>query len=102
MEVEVTADGYSEIRFNPDFSYADPDVATHFMRSEEINGMGGYWDESDFNTFYYDGKIVSQPELRIFGSGVNIGLVVFSQSAIDLGHTLSGVILHYTPRKLNR
>jgi predicted HTH transcriptional regulator len=102
MEVEVSTVGYSEIRFNPDFSYADPDVATHIFRNETINGVGGYWDEALFSTFYYDGKIISQPEMRLFGSGTNIGLVIFSKSAIDFGHTLSGVILHYTPRKLNR
>ena len=72
------------------------------MKYEELQGSGGYWDEATWNEFYYDGKIVSQPEIRIQGSGTNIGLVVFSNSAIDLGHNLSGVVLHYTPRKLNR
>ncbi len=102
LEVELSAVGYSEIRFNPDFSYADPTIATHVMNYQEVQGAGGYWDEATWNTFYYDGKIVSQPELRLQGSGTNIGLVVFSNSAIDLGHNLSGVVLHYTPRKLNR
>lgn len=102
LEVELSSVGYSEIRFNPDFSYADPSVATHVMNYQEAQGAGGYWDEATWNTFYYDGKIVSQPEIRIQGSGTNIGLVVFSNTAIDLGHTLSGVVLHYTPRKLNR
>ena len=102
LEVELSAVGYSEIRFNPDFSYADPTIATHVMNYQEVQGAGGYWDEDTWNTFYYDGKIVSQPELRLQGSGTNIGLVVFSNSAIDLGHNLSGAVLHYTPRKLNR
>jgi hypothetical protein len=102
LEVELSSVGYSEIRFNPDFSYADPSVATHLMNYQEVQGAGGYWDEATWNTFYYDGKIVSQPEIRIQGSGTNIGLVVFSNTAIDLGHNLSGVVLHYTPRKLNR
>lgn len=102
LEVELSAVGYSEIRFNPDFSYADPTIATHVMNYQEVQGAGGYWDEATWNTFYYDGKIVSQPELRLQGSGTNIGLVVFTNSAIDLGHNLSGVVLHYTPRKLNR
>jgi len=102
LEVELSSVGYSEIRFNPDFSYADPSVATHLMNYQEVQGAGGYWGEATWNTFYYDGKIVSQPEIRIQGSGTNIGLVVFSNTAIDLGHNLSGVVLHYTPRKLNR
>ena len=102
LEVELSSVGYSEIRFNPDFSYADPSVATHLMNYQEVQGAGGYWDEATWNTFYYDGKIVSQPEIRIQGSGTNIGLVVFSNTTIDLGHNLSGVVLHYTPRRLNR
>lgn len=102
LEVEMSTVGYSYIRFNPDFSYADPSIATHQLKYEELQGSGGYWDEATWNEFYYDGKIVSQPEIRIQGSGTNIGLVVFSNSAIDLGHNLSGVVLHYTPRKLNR
>ena len=102
LEVELSTVGYSYIRFNPDFSYADPSIATHLLKYEELQGAGGYWDEAVWNEFYYDGKIVSQPEIRIQGSGTNIGLVVFSNSAIDLGHNLSGVVLHYTPRKLNR
>lgn len=102
IEVEMSAAGYCELRFNPDFSYADPSVSTHRVSDQKIQGAGGYWDESVYNTFYYDGKIVSQPELRISGSGLNIGLVAFSQSKIDFGHTLSGITLHYTPRKLNR
>lgn len=102
LEVELSTVGYSYIRFNPDFSYADPSIATHLLKYEELQGAGGYWDEATWNEFYYDGKIVSQPEIRIQGSGTNIGLVVFSDSAIDLGHNLSGVVLHYTPRRLNR
>ena len=102
LEVELSTVGYSYIRFNPDFSYADPSIATHLLKYEELQGAGGYWDEAIWNEFYYDGKIVSQPEIRIQGSGTNIGLVVFSNSAIDLGHNLSGVVLHYTPRRLNR
>lgn len=102
LEVELSVTGYSKIRFNPDFSYADPSIATHSMNYQEIQGSGGYWDEATWNTFYYDGKIVSQPEIRLQGSGTNIGLVVFSNSAIDSGHNLSGVVIHYTPRKLNR
>ena len=102
LEVELSTVGYSYIRFNPDFSYADPSIATHLLKYEELQGAGGYWDEATWNEFYYDGKIVSQPEIRIQGSGTNIGLVVFSNSAIDLGHNLSGVVLHYTPRRLNR
>lgn len=102
VEIEMSAVGYCEIRYHPDFSYADPNVATHSKHIETIQGQGGYWDESEFNTFYYDGKIVSQPSLPISGSGINIGMVMYSKSAIDFGHVLSGMIIYYTARRLTR
>lgn len=102
VEMEMSAVGYSAIRYHPDFSYADPNVATHLKQWDEVQGQGGYWDESIFNTFYWDGKIVNQPKFNITGSGINIGMVMYSKSAIDLGHTLSGMIIYYTARRLTR
>lgn len=102
VEIEMSATGYSEIRYHPDFSYADPDVATHITTWEAVTGSGGYWDESIFNTFYYDGRIVSQPQLYVSGSGTNLGMVMYSNSAIDQGHILSGMIIHFTARRLTR
>jgi hypothetical protein len=99
---EMTAVGYSAIRFQPIFSYGDPDVAEHLVTSNDVQGAGGYWDVSNWNEFYWDARIISTPEFDVNGTGINIGLIYYSKSAIDLGHVLQGALLHYSPRRLAR
>ncbi len=105
--VEMTAVGYSPIRAHPDFSYGDPDSAQHILASTSVHnaviqGAGGVYDDSYYETSYYDSKIVSAPEITIGGTGTNIGFVFYSNTDIDLGHTLTGLTFHYTPRRLQR
>lgn len=100
--IEMTAIGHSEVRFHPDFSYGDPDISQHVTKTLEIQGAGGYWDIDTWETFYYDSFIVSSPSFPINGDGVNLGLMVYSKSATDLGHKIDGAVISYTPRRLVR
>ena len=100
--LEMIAEGYAEIRMHPDFSYGDAEVAQHLISSLPIQGAGGFYDVSLYESAYYDSKITSSPEIKIDGSGTNAGIVVYSKSDIDLGHTLHGITIHYTPRRLRR
>jgi len=100
--LEATAVGYSVIRMHPDMSYGDPGIAQHLVQSTAIQGLGGIFDVSYYEAAYYDSRTISSPEIQIDGSGTNIGITLYSKSDIDLGHTLSGVTIHYTPRRLQR
>jgi len=100
--LEMTAVGYSSIRFQPEFTYGDSDIASHVTATETVQGAGGYWDVDDWETFYYDARSVSSPEFGITGTGLNMSGIFYSNSAIDLGHTLQGILTHYTPRRLSR
>ena len=100
--LEMISVGYSEIRMHPDFSYGDPNVSQHLLTTQSIQGAGGFYDVSLYEDAYYDSKITSSPEIKIDGSGTNAGIVVYSKSDIDLGHTLHGITIHYTPRRLIR
>ncbi len=104
--IEMTAEGYSAVRFHPDFSYGDPTISQHLASETTtelaIQGLGGYWDSSYWETFFLDSFVISNPSLSITGDGVNLGLTVYSKSAIDLGHKIDGATVHYTPRRLVR
>lgn len=100
--IEMTTAGYSVIRVYPDFSYGDPSIRQHVMETVEIQGLGGYWDLDNWDEIFYDASAVSSPSFPINGDGVNLGLVVYSKSAIDLGHKLAGIIIQYIPRRLVR
>ena len=99
---EMSAVGYAEIRFQPVFSYGDEDVASHRTINQSLQGAGGYWDVSNWDTFYYDAKLVNTPEFGVEGTGINMGLIYYSNSRSDLGHTIQSALIHYTPRRLSR
>lgn len=100
--LEMVATGYSEIRIHPDFSYGSGDISQHLIESSAIQGAGGVYDVSFYEACYYDSQVIASPEMQISGSGTNMGLVFYTKSQIDLGHTLQGVTIHYTPRRLKR
>lgn len=100
--LEMAAAGYSSIRFQPEFSYGSPDVGTHRLQTGEVTGGGGYWEVDDWDSFFYDAQLVSSPAFSIEGTGLNMGLLFYSSSAIDLGHTLQGMLIHFSPRRLER
>jgi len=100
--IEMTATGYAALRFGVEFSYGDTDMQSHRTEMKAIAGTGGYWDLADWDEFYYDTKVVSNPSISIAGDGTNISQIIYSKSDIDLGHKLDGVIIQYTPRRLVR
>jgi hypothetical protein len=100
--LEVESRGYSQIRVSPEFSYGSEDVAAHRTEVLTTIGPGGYWDSAIYDTVVYDAQTVQNPEFSIEGTGTNIGLLAYSNSEIDLGHTIQGALLHYTPRRIQR
>lgn len=97
--LEMTSTAYTSIRFQPDFSYGDPDISSHALQTVTTQGAGGYWDVDTWGEFFYDSKTVNTPEFDITGSGLNMGLIFYSKSDIDLGHVLQGILVNYTPRR---
>jgi hypothetical protein len=101
--LDIDSNGYSEISFIPEFSYGTIDIPTHRSQQLISNGLGGAWDVSLWDRFAYDGaETVSQPNLSVEGTGVNIALLFYMRSALDAGHVLQGAMVHYTPRRLER
>jgi hypothetical protein len=100
--MEMSASAYASIRFQPEFSYGDPDVGTHRLQTGETTGSGGYWDVDNWDGFFYDARLVTTPEFSIEGTGLNMALIFYSSSAIDLGHTLQGMLIHFSNRRLSR
>lgn len=100
--MSMSAAAYASIRFQPEFSDGDPDVSTHRLQTGEVIGSGGYWDISNWDQFFYDAGLVSSPAFSIEGTGLNMALLFYSSSAIDLGHILQGMQIHFSLRKLQR
>jgi hypothetical protein len=102
MVLEMSAQLYAAVRFQAEYSYGNPDVAQPRSDTVEVTGAGGSWDVANWDQFYWDAQEVSQPEVSLDGTGLNIALSFYSNTALDAGHTLQGAVLHYTRRRQQR
>jgi hypothetical protein len=67
-----------------------------------LPGGGGYWDQFTFDKFSWDSQIISAPNLAIEGTEKNISFLIYSNYAQYQSHTLQGITLIYSPRRLER
>ncbi len=100
--LEMDATAYASIRVQPEFTYGDEDTASHILQTATVQGGGGYYDEDDYEAIYYDARVVSAPEFQISGTGMNISNTFYSNTDLDQGHQLQGLLFHYTPRRQAR
>ena len=42
---------------------------------------------------------MGNPSFTVQGDGINISLSVYSKTDTDIGHTLEGSVIHFTPRR---
>ena len=102
IQFEMSANSDVEIKFQPDFSYADPDVPEARTRDLSIDGSGGYWNIAYWNDFNWSGQIIPTAEDNLDGIGTNMGLLILSEATYEQPHTLQGATVHYSPRRIRR
>ncbi len=102
VSLEVDANPTTELSLIVDFDYADPEQAPSLDQQFTIRGGGGFWDEANWDEFYWSSPVNGVAECHISGIGRNMSLTVISSDRYESPHTLQGVTLHYSPRKLKR
>lgn len=105
MTLEMSAESYANIRFQAEFSFGDPEVnvsTSENLEAIEVTGGGGAWDFVNWDEFFWDGQEITRPSLSISGTGINMAMTFYSNTTLDFGHVLSGAVIHYTPRRLQR
>ena len=68
----------------------------------KIEGEGGLWGLSNWAEFQWDSPTVAQAETYLQGLGVNMSLVIFSNSSIMDSYILQGVTILFSPRGQKR
>lgn len=100
---EVKCDGFARVNINYDIGYASPDISPPAVQIDQnILGSGGYWDQFTWDQFTWDSPVVSDAQISIDGTEKNISFLFYSSRAQDDPHTIQGVNLLYTPRRLER
>lgn len=68
----------------------------------EIEAGGGLWDTDNWDEFFWDGQTVSTATVGLTGTGENIGLLIYNETATARPFILQGITLHYDLRRLQR
>jgi hypothetical protein len=99
VTLDLSSVVYSNLKFSADFSYGDPDIASHITEDIPVKAGAGFWDVSNWDEFSFDSAFLTSPTLQISGAGKNMNLVIYSTSETDLGHQIDGVLVKYIPRR---
>jgi len=100
--LEVDAATGTEIAVIAEFSYADDDVPPLESLAFSVQGGGGFWDEDNWDEFVWSAAVEGLAEVHIDGIGRNISIGVISNAIYEEPHTVHGLTLHYSFRKLRR
>lgn len=101
-QFDVAVQGPCELQIGVDYSFADPDEPGEPIAAIELEGGGGFWNVSDWNEFKWNTGAGSSAIVKLEGSGINIGFLIASRSAVNAPHSLQGVSLHHSQRRINR
>lgn len=102
MVLEMAVSLYSILRVQHTLDYGAAGVPQGASSELASSGAGGLWGNVNWGGFVWGAADVSQPSVDMNGSGANVATTVYSKSAIDLGHTMQGAIVHFTPRRTVR
>jgi hypothetical protein len=88
--------------------FSDDDAESAAVTQEAINtfkkqyGAGLFYDFNSWDRAYYDVNQANRIRFDIHGNGRSITLLVRSEAANELPHTLKTTAILYTPRRLGR
>lgn len=100
LQVDLDVNGPTTILGTVDYNYGHR--SGQAGEELEYNGGGGFWDIASWDEFKWDGSAFDQVVLKLEGSGYNIGLFFYSNSATDVAHTLYGASMQESVRRINR
>lgn len=100
--LDVTTEGPATLLLSIDYTFASAEEPGNPAINVNADGGGGFWDISDWDEFKWSTGVVSTARFKLEGAGRNIGLLFYHSSAVESSHSLEGLTLHYSPRRLDR
>ncbi|MEM7528836.1 MAG: hypothetical protein AAF416_14355 [Pseudomonadota bacterium] len=101
VQVEAEAPGSSTIGIASEVDYGNPDAIPGIQNVTSISG-GGFWDESRWDTIYYDLATVAEIDSTIDQLGRNITFAIYHEGNGDRVHVLKVLTIWHAPRGRRR
>lgn len=100
--LDVTPVRYSTLSVSAELSFGTAEIRPVPVETAAVGGSGGSWNVSNWDAFYWDAQDISQAEIGLTGTGLNLGVTVYQNTKLDAGHVVQSGIVHYTSRRLQR
>jgi hypothetical protein len=102
VEVETTTDSACQLSTFAEYSLGAPDVSLTSTQTIIREGLGAYFDLTNFEQSYYDTPRYGVNRVRLDGVGTDISLSFISRANNELPHVLHSVSTVFTPRRMER
>ena len=101
-QIECTGDSAFVIRVGSSLDYDNPDITQNIPVTKTSLATGGAYDINNYDAITYDGADAQKMWVSLRGFGANLSVIVYSEADDELPHELDGVLLNFTPRRLDR
>jgi hypothetical protein len=99
MSLEVSGDSYVEFSLSYRLGYFNPNIAQPIPSlSGVVFSALSEWDSFTWDNFFWDGQSLLPEELAMEGTGDNVSIVLTGSSDEFAPFTITGALIHYTPR----
>ncbi len=102
LSIDMTSELYSAIRLQATLSFGSSDVSAPTIQDLTVAGGGALWDQGNWDEFFWDSQVITQPVVELTGTGINVAFTFYQSSAIDFGHVIQGLVVHWTARRNER
>lgn len=100
--LEVDAVTGTQLRLSAEFSHGNPLQPPAAEQTFDVMGGGGFWNGVNWNDFLWSTAVEGKAACRIKGHGENISVAVVSTATHEQPHTMHGLTLHMTRRRMLR
>jgi len=96
--LEAQAEANITFQIAPEFNYGSEEAPTALTSDFSMYGAGGFWEGDNWESFNWSTPISPTGPVRITGVGVNMSLLFYHNSAIDMPFILFGMVVDYDDR----
>lgn len=100
LELDAPAD--TALGLVAEYDYGNPDTPPAIDTAFDVQGGGGFWNESTWNDFYWSTAVNGKAEAYLDGFGPSCSLTIHYSGIYQQAHTLQAVTYNYSPRGLVR
>ena len=101
-KIDVGVEGDCTLSITAEYSFANPFTRSENITVVAITGAGAYWDTSTWDNFNWDSTTQPDAIIKLESSGTNVSFLISGTITNQPSHTIQGITLHQSMRRLER